>query len=248
MVGFNLLRHSVRMISINKVEILKLGFIPMTLYAVAMIFLHNALPQNLNDASVHHELNFAELPWEQISIAVFVLIFSLIGFTVNWHRFVLLEEVPESWVTQFRISKILAYVFAVIKLSLLGMVFFVPVAFVLGFVGPIVGVFIVIAAVFFLSVFVTQLSIILPAVAIGAPLGIKKASEMMKGSYWTVFLIVLLIAIANFLVRELVILISNNGLHTFSMIVQIPIQLFLGLLNVSILTTLYGYYVEDRPI
>ncbi len=248
MTSYNLLCHSVQMIFNNKVEILKLGLLPMVIYATAMVFLSKVLPGGLNSLQTGDEGTGAGFPMVQVLVAILAMCVAMLSFTVNWHRYVLLEERPQSWISSFDLKRIGAYFIAGFKLGIFIFFIMVPVSIFALSVGVVVGAPIFFAAFVLVSVYATQLSITLPAAAIGKPINLLATSEYMKGSFWTVFALILLLLLANVLIFGIVALLNNGMYVTTATCVQFIAQVFISMLNVSILTTLYGYYVEGRRI
>lgn len=183
-----------------------------------------------------------------IALWVFVMIMML-WIVTSWHRFVLLEEYPQGWVPPFRFDRILSYIGHAILLGILMMIAMIPAAIVmlgLSSASPIFGGIFAVVLVFAAVAGLYRLFPMLPAAAIGKPLKIKEAWEATTGETWT---IVGLIFIGFLFQLALNIVAALFGMvPVIGPIFVYVVLLVMSLVNVSILTTLYGHYIEGRPI
>jgi hypothetical protein len=99
----------------------------------------------------------------------------------------------------------------------------------------------------FIVISIYRLTPILPAAEIGKPLKISEAWAATRGSGWALFLTLIIAAI----VQSLMQLVAGLFLAVFAplgVVFLLLAILVMTLVNVSILTTLYGYYIEGRPL
>ncbi len=174
-----------------------------------------------------------------------------IWIVVNWHRFVLLEEYPQGWIPRFMRDRILAYFGSALLLSLMVaavvLAFFSAAASVIFstasfLVGGLLGIFGVLLGIFLLYRFVP----ILPAAAVGKPVGFGAAWVATKGSSGTIVLLTIVMFIFNVgadLVAQFLLVVPILGF-----LIALLVNFAIWLVNMSVLTTFYGHYVEDRPI
>ena len=168
---------------------------------------------------------------------------------VAWHRFILLAEYPKGWIPALRFDRILSYAGHAILLGLVALVLVLPIGMIIGVTdtsAPVAGTIFLVLVVLALNVIVLRLSPILPAVAIGRPLRMKEAWEATKGANGTIFLLLVILSVFQFVLQfvfGLLILIPVIGV--LIMLIGVLIS---ALINVSILTTLYGHFVEGRDL
>jgi hypothetical protein len=105
-----------------------------------------------------------------------------------------------------------------------------------------VSVVVIVAA----NVVFFRLSTILPAAAIGKPLTLKAAWAGTEGSSVTILILVLILGAAQFALQLLL------GLLLLAPVIGVVLMVLgtvvSGLVNISVLTTLYGYYIEKRAL
>lgn len=252
MLGYRIFVHAVRMVFGNFKELLRIALVPLLIAAVlfgATLFM--GLPWEMMEQGEQ------DIAPEEIGSFMLVLIASLLIFSVtffwiavSWHRFILLEEVPDGWVPVFRKDRIAAYFWRFVLIALLGMALFLPASFILlGFLQavPLIGYVLLAAGSVVLLVVITRLSITLPAAALGKPIGFGDAWQRTKGSGMTISVMLVVSSVFQLLVQLVVFLFS------FIPVVGFIVALFLGsfvtpMINLSILTTLYGYFVEKRAL
>ena len=141
------------------------------------------------------------------------------------------------------------YFLGLIKLFLIGILFYS----VLAFIGPafvqslgMVGLYLLLAAGALIAIFMFRFALVLPAAALGKPIGVSESSALTTGAFGTLFVLgVCLFGLQ--LVAELILFLVADAV-LIAMVLDIAFSVVLAVLNISALTTLYGYYVEKRPI
>ncbi len=185
---------------------------------------------------------------------VFLLLFA-ISIAVNWHRYILLAEQPRWWPRLHR-GPILIYLGRAI---LIGLVWILPIgifvvisraistntAFGLGILG--LGIF-AIAVILILPLWL-RLSASLPGAAIAGET-IGKTWNATRGAYGTLMMLTLFLSFIGRLcaVPDLVVPQPHGPQTIFMFLWDIATGWFLAMLELSVLTTLYGYYVEKRDL
>ena len=256
MKAWKIFRHSVGMVQRNFVDALKIAIVPwfLAIVAIVVLFLTTGLTLETAFDDAQFEQFMEEQPGRVLS-AMFGMLFVtiLVNFwiVVNWHRFVLLEEYPQGWIPRFRMDRILAYfgralllglmvaVVVLVFVSAATSVFFSSGSFL---VGGLLGVFGVLLGIFLLYRFVP----ILPAAAVGKPVGFGAAWVATKGSSGTIVLLTIVMFMFNVCVglfAQFLLLVPILGL-----LIALLVNFVVWLVNMSVLTTFYGHYVEDRPI
>lgn len=249
--GFQIFLHSVRMVFGNFKELLRISLVPALIGAAALILLFMSIESSVADAPYNPPVS----PEALNETILFVLLATIGGvlvslwIVVNWHRFILLEEIPTGWLPQIHFGRIMSYIGHAL---LLGLIFFagmVPVILIGALLGanglsPIIVLFFVICA----SLILWRVIIILPAAAIGKSMGLREAWGATEG-HWGAIIAVFFIG----LVFQTVIQLVFAGLQYLmpvvgTFLILIPSVFILPLINVSILTTMYGVFVEGRSL
>jgi len=188
------------------------------------------------------------------------------SIAVNWHRYVLLDEIAEGW-QRLRIDSLTwRYIGNFILIFLILMVCAIPVAAVLGLVsyllisllggGESLPVLLIPAAValYALAFIVAyRLLVKLPAVALGrrdfsmgdAWRATKGNSLRLLGLLILFVLSLLLFAAGMFAITYLFGLLGTVGL-SLAVAIQVMVNWVATILGVTLLTSLYGFFVEGR--
>ncbi|UWQ24744.1 hypothetical protein K3553_17645 [Leisingera aquaemixtae] len=253
MKGWSIFSHSVSMVLRNFQAAIQIFLVP-TLLVFAVVFavvyavfqsgiipVGQAVNMPLGSVSTGFLLQMA-------AVWVVVMLISIWG-VVAWHRYVLLEEVPEGWIPRLHTSNILIYFLRAVQLAIVSVISLIAVAFIGSAFAEAAGYFgVAILIVLFIAValFLSRLLVILPAAAVGRAISLSDALESTKGAIPALFLLGVCVFLAQ-LVVELA-LSAVAGIPVFSLVLQLGFAVILSLLNVSIMTTLYGHYVEGRPV
>lgn len=245
MVAWRIFIHSLQMIFNNLPQVIRIVLVPMgvgiavlALFASLGIFIEGARAE----AATVPEI-------AGIILLVLVLISLSLWVIVAWHRFILLAEYTQGWVPMLRTDRMLSYVGHSLWLGLVMLGLMLPLFLVFGVIGglvplivTIVNVVVIVAA----NVVFFRLATILPAAAIGRSLTLKDAWTATEGSSATILILFLILAVAQFALQLLL------GLLLLAPVIGVVLMVLgtvlSGLVNISILTTLYGYYIEKRAL
>ncbi|WP_152610506.1 hypothetical protein [Leisingera sp. ANG-DT] len=179
----------------------------------------------------------------------------LIGMwsVVAWHRFVLLEELPQGWVPQLRTDRVMAYFGRSLQIALVLFCMMLPVLLVILFLtmalsgaGSATLHLINLPIAIFITYLVLRLSVILPAAALGKDMGLRDAWNSTANSFGDLLGLAAIMVAAQYagqFIAE-----SLDGSSLVAIGVSFFVSAALALLNISLLTTLYGHYVEGRPV
>ncbi|MBK4216944.1 hypothetical protein JJJ17_13485 [Paracoccus caeni] len=255
MLALRILKHSFLQLIGNWRQALAISFLPMLLQVLAgagaLAFITTRKPQI--DATQISTFGDMILP-----IIAFALIFALttIWIAVNWHRYVLLHE-RQGLLPGFKGRPVWKYAISMLAIGLI----IIPVLLAFGFVaGALLGMLqlglaatVLINLIFaaLLMTLVLRLSIGLPAAAIGAQQPITIAWRETIGATGTLLALALFMTALQLLFDRYLfsILIFNLGLGVIpTLVLQLVTYWFWMLLSLSILTTLYGYFVEKREL
>jgi hypothetical protein len=218
---------------------------------LALLTLLNVIAVKLNPPlpSSPPELS---LSWMNVVI-FFVSLLATASVAVSWHQFILRDE-PLSAVKPFRLDKNVRHYF--MRIILIDGICFIPLLVLVAafqlvppFIWPII-----LALLIQLTVFAYRISLCLPAAAIdNMAIGIKESFAITRGNnlrilgLLAVLYLVLLVALVAFEIAVNVLQLINPMLGTISIVLlSIPIVFFNMLLAASLLTSLYGFFIEKR--
>ena len=176
------------------------------------------------------------------------------SIAVSWNRFILLDS-PFASEPSFRMDRIvwtyfgkniLIYAICLGPLLLLALVSQIV-------SSPLLAV-LILALFIQVLIFINRMSVSLPAIAIGKPtIGLKEALEVTRGNNLRILgllgLTYLAIAIAFFAYLTIISILSTLGVGAMlvgAVIFGIPMQFFSAIINATLLTSLYGFFVEKR--
>ena len=254
MLGVQILIHAIAMVLKNLAPALRLSALPM-LVVLALTLAMGGPGAMLVDAD-------AAGPTGQtggLLLASLLQLAAALWIAVAWHRFILLDEAPEGVVPPVNARAILSYLWAAVIFSIVLVLVAIPLGLIAALiVGPLVmadggaiGGFA--ALVLFLLVWLPltfvsyRISPILPSAAIGDRLPLKEAWYA-TGTAGTAFVV---LALASVLVvwglnlpARLLIGVSVPLAFLWAFAVQWAVTLG----GASVLTTIYGYFVEKREL
>ncbi|KCV82518.1 hypothetical protein ATO10_06236 [Actibacterium atlanticum] len=248
--GFKIFTHALRMVFGNFGTVLRI-LVPPVLIAAA-VFVGAMYMSGLSFEELDASAQPAQGPNPIFILTAFLLIvFTFIWVAVAWHRFVLLEERPVGALPKPHMNAMMSYVGKILLLSLIGVVCMIPVAVLLWALvavtnSPVLGLVPLLMMLVF-SVFFLRASVVLPAAAIGRKLTVREAWEATRGSTWPIVLCYFLSMVLGMLLSGLSL--GGTLITPFlGVAVQIATQPVLTVINMSVLTTLYGHYVEGREL
>lgn len=259
MLGFQIFKHALRMVLGNFSQVLRITVGPAVIATAIIVAAFLLLGLSFQDLEQAEQ----DAPPENLAsfLAVFLMMFPVLAGTsgwiaVSWHRFILLEERAKGLLPMFRTDRILAYIGRAILLGLTAMAIFFPISFVLVGIVALAGESLVLGPIFgavslvillALGVIVMRLAITLPAAAVGRGIGFGEAWRSTKGASVQLLALIFVSFLFQFLVQLAI------ALFSFIPVIGILITLFFAMLfvpmiNLSILTTLYGYFIENREL
>ena len=192
---------------------------------------------------------------------VLMTIIAYASIAVNWHRYILLDEVATGW-SRLRIDKLTwRYIGNIIGIFLLMLiavlVVMIPAGlFFLTQVGPLffVGALIYLVGIVFISVSSYRLSVKLPSIALGrTDFRLRDAWDSTRDNFWQLlglFFLFGLIVITFFGVTIGLTVTATASGGTLLLSILVAIELLVNwlttILGVTLLTSLYGFFVEGR--
>lgn len=255
--GFRIFWHAIRMVFTQFGSALRISGL---LYVVSfgltigLAFLEARLNPTESGSS-------STLTWDVVVSGLVALVLYF-WTAIGWHRFVLLDELPSSALPSFRGDRMLSYLGRSCQIAL---VLIVPLIAIIMLMGPLVpvlfrgslpddtGMYLLVLlplVAMVVGLFLAyRLSPLLPAAAIGQRFGITKAWKATRGANWKILGLTVASAIAATIIDipgSLMVMLPASAIYGIAWLaVSGWLKLMIG---VSIITTIYGVYVEGRAI
>lgn len=248
MKGWQIFLHSVRQVTGNFEAALKVSLIPMLIQsAVSLILLRGSM--RMNQSGMMSGLGAGTL------VVMIVVVATGIWIAVNWHRHVLLGEEPAGYVPAFPADKVKAYFLR--SLGIFGVM--MVATLVLGIIGGAIsaGFFrlggqtpglIVMAVIVWLPLTLLgfRLSAALPGSALGAASEFLSGWNATRAANGDIVVLAVITVVANLALT----LIGSalSGIPVLGIGIGFLTNWLVTMVGLSILTTLYGHYVEGREL
>ncbi len=249
MKGFQLFLHSVKQVFGNMGAAVRISGLLFMVQIAASVFLGGAAMVPGGAAGRGAE-GYMILP-------LIVTLITGLWIAVAWHRYVLIVEEPTSIVPAFHGHQLLSYlgysllicliliIPAVLLGALAGIIFkaLYSMGAALGVVGSLIATLVILVPVMVIAL---RLSPVLPAAALGEGLGIRGAWASTEGAAPDFLSLALIAGLASFLI----------DLPLFAFMSLMPLAMLWAFLTswvkmmvgASILTTVYGHYIQKRPL
>lgn len=245
MKAWDIFAHSVRLVWRNRANALRISLVLYVIYAVVQMVI--AEPQEAMVSGTDETPIMGAGDAGTLFLLVILQVLVTLWIAVAWHRFVLLEEYPSGWLPQFHGGAILRYLALSLLIGLaIAFCVGVPTAIIAAFAPPL-AVVAAIAGVLFAIVLGFRLAPVLPGAATGQGLGLGAAWEATRGATGTALTLAVIGLIALFVVQIPVFVIASISV-ALGTVAFLVVNWFVTLVSVSILTTIYGHYVEGREI
>lgn len=251
MKGLQIFRHSVRQVTGNLEGALRVSGV---LYAVQVVIglllgFGMMTGSSMGPGDMSAGMGIGAL------VVLLVAIVTGLWIAVGWHRYVLLNEKPALLPT-FRQDRMLAYF---LRSLLLGLIILLP-AIVWGMVvgvlfTPFVGGGVGLVSVLLMTLIIQlplvflglRLSAALPGQALGAETEVLAGWRATAHDNRALAELAVIIVAAIFVLNLIGLLVFGHSAIT-SLLWQVVTNWFVTMIGVSVLTTLYGHYIEKRAL
>ncbi|OSP54620.1 hypothetical protein [Pseudoruegeria sp. SK021] len=272
MLSFRILRHAIMMVVTNLGDVLRLSA-PMIAFAALVplaLWLFGISPDpvvmdfSALDPSTDAPSGAAAVEAEIVSVNSPLLILagivqSAIGLwvLVAWHRYVLLEERPGRFSATVPMDRVLGYLGQLILIVLASVaatavvglaVLLVLTLFGDSAFGLALSFLLAVGCVVLVYPFVLRLSVALPAAAIGQRLGLRGAWEATRGQTGLCLGLLLWGVVASLVAWLPMILLAFVLPTALFIVANAVFQVLCTVVAASVLTTLYGYFVQKRVL
>ena len=249
--------HSVRQVFGNFEAALRVsGLLYLAQVVMQFVILGTLLMKT--EAERQAMIETGQFPWTSMAIYFLAAAVGGLWIAVGWHRYVLTEEHP-GLVPPFHGDRILGYfgkglligLIMIIPALIVGIVaggvaavFFCPDRGGVNFIALTAGTYLVMLPI---GVLLTRLSTMLPGAALQAGVPVLSGWEATKGETGTFVALVVIWAVIAGLV-QLIGAYAFGSFFLFATVWQVLSDWVMLMVGISILTTLYGHYIEKRPL
>ena len=244
-----LFQRSVLLVFDNFLPALRITILPFAIAAAGFVLLFQ---QFFDAASAPGEVTIPT-SFFPLFILVFLLCIAVwLWIVVAWHRYILLEESSGSWIPKWNGAEMLSYFGRAFLLSLA----MIPISFVilgvlsavLGGTGNVAALFIVGAlASAIVGIFFFRICAILPAAALGKNLTFGEAWAATKGEAGTAVGLGILFYGGSYLLN-LPLTMGGPQSGLIALVYSVVVSWVTTMVGVSILSTVYGHYIEGRAL
>lgn len=253
--AFQIVRHAFSMIFGNFGQALRISVGPYLLLVAAVLMCFAAAGLLTNDLSRLNEVQNFGLSGALIVFALIVFAIFVFGWVaVAWHRFILKEEYA-GFLPAIARRPIGSYVWTSVLAGLLVALTSFAVGFIGGLLIALIGLqnsflgeFVLGLAIGVLTGYVWfRIALVLPACAISKPMRIPESWAQTERAKNTIFQVVLIMVGINLLIQLLLASLIWAPVPAF-LVVGVAAYWLNFMVGLSILTTLYGHLVENRPL
>ena len=255
--GYRMLRHVVAQVFGNLGQAARLTLVPTFLPLIILIVLMPDLGMGLMGPADPFA-STTPVPDEALGSSLLALltfiVVSVVGYcwaAVGWHRFVLLEEFGRGVVPSWHGNLIMSYLGRAFLIGLLTIAVAIAGMIVVGILTAAfqsVTIIFVLMTGFILGLtwMITRVGLILPAAALGQQMSMRESWAETRPVASHILVPLLFISIGMTILGQLVIFIF--GASMLAIIPNAVMYWIQVLLNLSLMTTLYGTQVEGRPL
>jgi hypothetical protein len=251
------LRHALLQIIRQPVDVLRIFLVPMT--ASFLIFKLAGLAFTLSPFYVNIAIARGQMPWGRLAVVTLVTMLIGLWAAAAWHRYILLAERPRSFwpvvpwpaYQAFVRRGLVVGILILIIIFAASVVYGVVLGFASGFTKRPPGLVAhAIGLCLFLPILVLslRLAVALPGAAVQSPHSMRGIWAHMSDLFFTLLGLLIVLMVLRYLAGELLSALGLTPLSTQGLIVAGILESVQIILSLSIVTTLYGRYIEGRPL
>lgn len=179
-----------------------------------------------------------------------VAIIASLWIAVAWHRFALTGEEARGWIPSFHGSEVMGYLGRSLLIGALIVLAIIAASIPVGLISvglPALAGLMTFALIGLGAYLFFRLGVMLPAAALGERLRLSEAWDATKGESDTI-LTLALIVVGGSIVVQLPSFFSDDPSSIINVVYSLVVNWFATMIGISVLTTLYGHFVENRSI
>lgn len=256
MKGWQIFLHSVRQVTGNLEGALRVSALPYAIQVIVGLLLAGAAGQMAGmggpgpSGAMMGGFGIGAL------VALIVSLATALWIAVAWHRFVLLNEQPQGFVPVWRGDRIAEYFLRSLGYGLILTVAAMVLAMIAGMLfSPLLRsgsyvLFLILSALVVqipLMIFAFRLSAALPGAALDSGHDFMAGWQATQGQTADIAVLAAIAVVAHLVLALLGLLVFSH-LWVLAVLWQIVAGWLVTMVAISILTTLYGHYIERRPL
>jgi len=247
--GWQIFKHSFNLVMANLEQAFRLSLVLYLIQSAYTVYSFLNPPQMMDLEGTQVPIMSPETIFPTIVLGLLAVIASL-WIAVAWHRFALTGESTSGWLPQFHGSAVMGYLGRSILIGVLVvlgvMVLSIPIGIISIGLPGLAGIMslILIGAAAYLFF---RLGIMLPAAALGEKLTLGETWDVTKGRS-SIILVLALIVVGASVIIQLPSWFNDNPSSIINVVYSLVVNWFATIIGISVLTTLYGHFVENRPI
>lgn len=247
--GWQIFRHSFNLVMANLDQAFRLSLVLYLVQSIYTVYSFLNPPQMMEFEGTQVPMMSPETILPTILLGLLAVIASL-WIAVSWHRYALTGESTSGWLPSFHGSAVMGYLGRSILIGVLVvlgvMVLSIPVGIISiglpAFAGIMSLILIGAAAYLFF-----RLGVMLPAAALGEKLTLAETWDVTKGQSGTILTLALIVVGASVII-QLPSWLNDDPSSLINVVYSLVVNWFATIIGISVLTTLYGHFVENRPI
>jgi hypothetical protein len=253
----SILRHAILQMTRQPLDVLRIFLLPLS--ATFLIVKLSGLAFTLSPFYLNLSIQRGQLPWGRLAVVTLVTMLIGLWAAAAWHRFILLAERPRGfwpvvpwdayWSFLRRGLLVAVLIFGIILLA--SVAYGVVLGFAAGFTKRPPGLVAhAIGLCLFLPILVLslRLAVALPDAAIQSGHSLGGIWKHMSDLFWTLLGLLIVLMVVRYLAGELLSALGLTPLTTQGLIVAGILESLQIILSLSVVTTLYGRYIEGRPL
>lgn len=257
MKGLEIFLHSVRQVLGNLPGAVKVSAVPYAVQALAAMLL---LGPGMASGQMDMSAMMSGQGGPSIVLVLLNLLISIVAsvwIAVAWHRFILSNEAPTGFLPAFHSDRMLAYFLRALGIGIICILLGIVLGIVAGFVafpfmsmsGPgIIGLLIIMLVTYFpLALISYRLATSLPSVALDRGGSFMEGWEATKGENGAIIVLALITVLIMF-ASAVIGIYAFGGSRTLFIVWTLAFNWVAMMVGVSVLTTLYGHYIEKREL
>jgi len=257
MKGVSILIHAIGMVTSNLGAALRISAVLMAVqFALALVLGVQFIYMGEDQSELMMSGNY---PYGSAALLMIIQAISALWIAVTWHRFILREEQPGAVMPAFNGPAMLSYLWAGIIFVLIVIVVAIPFGILAGLVaapmvatgsavGVSIGGLLLFVIVWIPVAYVSyRISPILPSAALEARIPLKEAWYA-TGTSGAAFVVLAVASVLAVWVANLPVALLGSFSTFLAFVWAFAVQWAVLLVGASVLTTIYGHYVEKRPL
>lgn len=241
MKGWQIFIHSVRQVFGNLEAALRVSGLLYLLQAALAVMFDLSILQD--EAAMRAAILAGTFNWAEVLLVLLVSVITSLWIAVGWHRYVLLVE-QSGLLPPFRAELMVRYFGKSLLVGLIVLVIASVIGVVAGMLLPPLAPMVTMLGALMIG---NRLSVILPGSAVEKPTSLPEGWAATMGDSGT-FLALSIIMLALFTLIQLPALYIFNSIPLLAFVWNLGTGWLFLMISISILTTLYGHYIEKRSL